>query len=60
MNPAITLALQTALGLISTGMEIATVLKGKDTLTNEELKAIIDKANAEQVTAFAQLEELLK
>jgi hypothetical protein len=53
-------AIQAAIGLITAGTEIFMLLKGKESLTDEEIQAIIDTQNEKQAAARAALLELLK
>lgn len=52
-------AYQIASGLFQAGAQIMSLLKNKDSLTNEELQTIIDKQNAAQATARNELTKLL-
>lgn len=55
----IQLAINIGMGLVSAATEIFQLVNGKTDITDEELKAIIDKANVEQADARAKLAELL-
>lgn len=53
-------AINAAIGLITAGAEIFALLKGKEELTAEEIRAIIEKQDATQAEFRAKLLELLK
>jgi len=53
-------AINAAIGLITAGTEIFQMLKGKDKLTAEEIRAIIDLNNQKQAEYHAALTEMLK
>lgn len=60
IDPKITLAYELVKGLFNAGMEILDLIKGKDKLTDEELKAIIareDKAQSEKIEKLRKLTE---
>lgn len=60
MNPTIVAAINAALGLIASGTEIFTLIKGKESLSAEELQSIIDMQNQKQEEARAALLAALK
>lgn len=53
-------AIGIAFNLITSGVEIFNTLKGKEEITNEELLALIDRENNEQVEARQKLKDLLE
>ena len=55
----IQLAINVGMGLVSAATQIFQLVNGKNDLSDDELQAIIDKANEAQTEARARLAELL-
>lgn len=59
MDANITLALQAIIDLVGAGAQIATILQGKDKLTEADIQAIIDAQDAAHAKLRGTLQALI-